>query len=51
MEDQRIATIRAADGPKLLGASREEHLILSRKEGRPKNVPPELKEVVEDYIE
>lgn len=43
--------IRSADGTKLLGASREEHLIVSLKEARAKEFPPEMMAVVQDFIE
>ena len=43
--------IRSADGAKLLGASREEHLIVSLTEARPREIPPEMATIVNELIE
>jgi acyl-CoA thioesterase FadM len=43
--------IRSAGGQTLLGASREEHLIVSLSNSRPRNLPPDLAVTVADYIE
>jgi acyl-CoA thioesterase FadM len=56
---ERIAGIRAhirqevrtADGAGLLGASREEHLIVSLSRARPKTMPPEMAAMLQDYLE
>ncbi len=43
--------IRSADGVDLLGASREQHLIVSLSEARPRTLPSELATILEPYIE
>lgn len=43
--------IRTADGAGLLGASREEHLIVSLSRARPKTMPPEMAAMLQDYLE
>lgn len=43
--------IRTADEAELLGASREEHLIVSLKEARPKSPPPEMVTMMQAYLE
>jgi acyl-CoA thioesterase FadM len=43
--------IRSADGGDLLGASREQHLIVSLRESRPRTAPPELVTILGPYIE
>jgi len=56
---ERIARIRAffrqeirlADGATLLGASREEHLIVSLSNSRPRSLPPELATTLATTIE
>ncbi len=56
---ERIVKIRAyirqeiwsADGANLLGASREEHLIVSLTEARPRELPPEMAIIVKELIE
>lgn len=56
---ERVVKIRAyirqeiwsANGAKLLGASREEHLIISLSQTRPKALPAEMKKLIEPYLE
>lgn len=43
--------IRTADEAELLGASREEHLIVSLKEARPKALPSEMAAMMQVYLE
>jgi acyl-CoA thioesterase FadM len=43
--------IRTAEGAHLLGASREQHLIVSLSRARTKLLPPELLEILKPYIE
>lgn len=43
--------IRSEDGAQLLGASREEHLIVSLKTSKAKAMPSELAERLEGYVE
>ena len=43
--------IRSADDQTLVGASREEHLIVSLQHSRPKAMPAELGETLTDYME
>jgi acyl-CoA thioesterase FadM len=43
--------IRTPDGAGLLGASREEHLIVSLSRARPKAMPPEMAAMMQDYVE
>ena len=56
---ERVARIRAyfrqeiwsADEGVLLGASREEHLMVSLSEARTKNLPAEMEKVIQPYLE
>jgi acyl-CoA thioesterase FadM len=43
--------IRSAAAGDLLGASREQHLIVSLSASRPKTAPPDLAAILEPYIE
>ena len=43
--------IRTADGAELLGASREEHLVVSLSEARAKPLPSELATMLQAYVE
>jgi acyl-CoA thioesterase FadM len=43
--------IRTADGAELLGASREEHLVVSLSEARAKPLPSELATMLQTYVE
>ena len=43
--------IWSADGDALLGASREEHLIVALAATRPKAMPPELAALLQDYVD
>ncbi|MFN2195938.1 MAG: thioesterase family protein [Anaerolineales bacterium] len=43
--------IRSAEGDELLGASREEHLVVSLSKARARTLPPEMLAVLQDYIE
>jgi acyl-CoA thioesterase FadM len=43
--------IRTADGAELLGASREEHLVVSLSQARAKPLPPELAALIQDCVE
>jgi acyl-CoA thioesterase FadM len=43
--------IRSEDSSRLLGASREEHLIVSLEKARPKAMPSELAEALQEYVE
>jgi acyl-CoA thioesterase FadM len=43
--------ITSQDGGDLLGASREQHLIVSLSAARPRTLPPELATIVEPFIE
>jgi acyl-CoA thioesterase FadM len=43
--------IRSADDGELLGASREEHLLVSLSRTRPRAMPPGMKKIIEPYLE